>query len=56
MLHGAMQELRIGVTDRLVTDIGPVIDAEAQRNLQAHIDQMRSKARLPQPDAGCTMQ
>ncbi|MBR7783479.1 trifunctional transcriptional regulator/proline dehydrogenase/L-glutamate gamma-semialdehyde dehydrogenase [Undibacterium luofuense] len=45
MLHGAMKELRIGVTDRLVTDIGPVIDAEAQRNLQAHIDQMRSKAR-----------
>ena len=45
MLHGAMQELRIGQTDRLATDIGPVIDAEAQSNLQRHIDAMRSKAK-----------
>ncbi len=45
MLHGAMQELRIGQTDRLVTDIGPVIDAEAQRNLQAHINHMRNQAK-----------
>ncbi len=45
MLHGAMQELRIGQTDRLATDIGPVIDAEAQKNLQTHIDQMRHKAK-----------
>lgn len=41
MLHGAMQELRIGQTDRLATDIGPVIDAEAQNNLQRHINAMR---------------
>lgn len=45
MLHGAMQELRIGQTDRLATDIGPVIDAEAQRNLQAHINHMRNQAK-----------
>ncbi|MBR7777705.1 trifunctional transcriptional regulator/proline dehydrogenase/L-glutamate gamma-semialdehyde dehydrogenase [Undibacterium rugosum] len=45
MLHGAMQELRIGLPDRLATDIGPVIDAEAQKNLQTHIDQMRHKAK-----------
>lgn len=45
MLRGAMQELRVGVPDRLATDIGPVIDAEAQRNLQSHIDQMRGKAK-----------
>lgn len=45
MLHGAMQELRVGIPDRLATDIGPVIDAEAQKNLQTHIDAMRSKAK-----------
>ncbi|MES2150053.1 MAG: trifunctional transcriptional regulator/proline dehydrogenase/L-glutamate gamma-semialdehyde dehydrogenase [Pseudomonadota bacterium] len=44
MLRGAMQELRVGSPDRLATDIGPVIDAEAQRNLQAHIDRMKLKA------------
>ncbi|WP_395006300.1 trifunctional transcriptional regulator/proline dehydrogenase/L-glutamate gamma-semialdehyde dehydrogenase [Undibacterium sp.] len=45
MLRGAMQELRVGIPDRLVTDIGPVIDAEAQKNLQNHIDAMRGKAK-----------
>ena len=45
MLRGAMQELRIGKTDRLAIDIGPVIDAEAQKNLQNHIDAIRSKAK-----------
>ncbi|WMW80997.1 trifunctional transcriptional regulator/proline dehydrogenase/L-glutamate gamma-semialdehyde dehydrogenase [Undibacterium cyanobacteriorum] len=45
MLRGAMQELRVGIPDRLATDIGPVIDAEAQKNLQTHIDAMRGKAK-----------
>lgn len=45
MLRGAMQELRVGVPDRLATDIGPVIDAEAQKNLQTHIDTMRTQAK-----------
>jgi RHH-type proline utilization regulon transcriptional repressor/proline dehydrogenase/delta 1-pyrroline-5-carboxylate dehydrogenase len=45
MLKGAMQELRVGAPDRLATDIGPVIDAEAQRNLLAHIERMRATAR-----------
>ncbi|MBC3883571.1 trifunctional transcriptional regulator/proline dehydrogenase/L-glutamate gamma-semialdehyde dehydrogenase [Undibacterium griseum] len=45
MLHGAMQELRIGQTDRLATDIGPVIDAEAQGNLLNHIRHMRGVAK-----------
>ena len=44
MLHGAMQELRVGQPDRLATDIGPVIDAEAQKNLLTHIEKMRHKA------------
>jgi RHH-type proline utilization regulon transcriptional repressor/proline dehydrogenase/delta 1-pyrroline-5-carboxylate dehydrogenase len=54
MLKGAMQELRVGVPDRLSTDIGPVIDAEARDNLLAHIERTRLKAKshfsLPLPD------
>jgi len=44
MLKGAMQELRVGNPDRLATDIGPVIDAEAQGNLLAHINRMKTVA------------
>ncbi|MES2258893.1 MAG: trifunctional transcriptional regulator/proline dehydrogenase/L-glutamate gamma-semialdehyde dehydrogenase [Pseudomonadota bacterium] len=44
MLKGAMGELVIGNPDRLVTDIGPVIDAEAQQNLLSHIDTMKKTA------------
>ncbi len=44
MLKGAMQELKVGSPDRLVTDIGPVIDAEAQANLLAHINKLKSTA------------
>jgi RHH-type proline utilization regulon transcriptional repressor/proline dehydrogenase/delta 1-pyrroline-5-carboxylate dehydrogenase len=44
-LKGAMQELRVGRPDRLAIDIGPVIDAEAQKNLQNHIDAMRTRAK-----------
>jgi RHH-type proline utilization regulon transcriptional repressor/proline dehydrogenase/delta 1-pyrroline-5-carboxylate dehydrogenase len=45
MLRGAMDELRIGNPDRLAVDIGPVIDEEAQRNLNAHIDRLKANAR-----------
>jgi len=41
MLRGAMQELRIGNPDRLNTDVGPVIDGEAARNIEDHIQKMR---------------
>jgi RHH-type proline utilization regulon transcriptional repressor/proline dehydrogenase/delta 1-pyrroline-5-carboxylate dehydrogenase len=44
MLKGAMQELKVGLPDRLVTDIGPVIDAEAQQNLLAHINKLKATA------------
>ncbi|GAB2859366.1 trifunctional transcriptional regulator/proline dehydrogenase/L-glutamate gamma-semialdehyde dehydrogenase [Pseudoduganella ginsengisoli] len=44
MLKGAMGELNLGSPDRLVTDIGPVIDSEAQQNLLAHIEKMRKSA------------
>ena len=53
MLKGAMRELKIGNPDRLSTDVGPVIDAEAQRNLLAHIERMKTHAKdfyqLPLP-------
>lgn len=43
MLKGALDELVVGVPDRLSTDIGPVIDREAQQQLLAHIEKMRQK-------------
>jgi len=58
MLKGAMKELKIGSPDRLVTDIGPVIDKEAQQNLLAHIERVRAQAKssfsleVPNADAG----
>jgi len=44
MLKGAMQELNVGSPDRLVTDIGPVIDSEAQQNLLSHINKLKATA------------
>ena len=43
MLKGAMAQLAIGNPLLLATDVGPVIDAEAQTNLQRHIDAMRAR-------------
>ena len=55
MLRGALRELRIGVPDRLATDIGPVIDEDARRALMDYIDRAGSHAleiiQLPLPDA-----
>jgi RHH-type transcriptional regulator, proline utilization regulon repressor / proline dehydrogenase / delta 1-pyrroline-5-carboxylate dehydrogenase len=45
MLLGAMAELRVGNTDRLAVDVGPVIDREARASIQSHIDSMRKKGR-----------
>ena len=41
MLKGALIELRLGNPDRLRIDIGPVITAEAQATITAHIERMR---------------
>ncbi|SFO37484.1 trifunctional transcriptional regulator/proline dehydrogenase/L-glutamate gamma-semialdehyde dehydrogenase [Nitrosospira briensis] len=53
MLKGAMRELALGDPGRLSTDVGPVIDAEAQRALLAHINEMRASGhsvfQLPLP-------
>ncbi|MDR3494189.1 MAG: trifunctional transcriptional regulator/proline dehydrogenase/L-glutamate gamma-semialdehyde dehydrogenase [Ancalomicrobiaceae bacterium] len=41
MLKGAVAELGVGRTDRLSTDVGPVITAEAKAAIEAHIERMR---------------
>ncbi len=43
MLRGAMDQLVIGRPDRLRTDIGPVIDSDAQQAIQSHIEAMRAR-------------
>ncbi|HJV06524.1 MAG TPA: trifunctional transcriptional regulator/proline dehydrogenase/L-glutamate gamma-semialdehyde dehydrogenase [Chromobacteriaceae bacterium] len=45
MIKGAMAELKVGNPALLTTDVGPVIDADAQAGLLAHIEKMKSKAR-----------
>ncbi len=42
MLHGAMNQLRIGRPDLLSTDIGPVIDNEAKAVIEAHVKAMQN--------------
>lgn len=53
MIKGAMQELCLGNPDRLRTDVGPVIDAEAQKSIADYIEAMRAKnfhiQQLPRP-------
>ncbi len=43
MLKGAMQQLKVGNPMWLKTDIGPVIDVEAQQNISKHIKMMQDK-------------
>ncbi|MGC4027431.1 MAG: trifunctional transcriptional regulator/proline dehydrogenase/L-glutamate gamma-semialdehyde dehydrogenase [Steroidobacteraceae bacterium] len=43
MLRGALKELRIGRTDRLAVDMGPVITAKAKETIEAHITAMRAR-------------
>ncbi|WP_226017354.1 bifunctional proline dehydrogenase/L-glutamate gamma-semialdehyde dehydrogenase PutA [Novosphingobium sp. FKTRR1] len=51
MLKGAMAELVVGDPARLATDIGPVITAEAQERIEAHVAAMAARGatvhRLP---------
>ncbi len=46
MLAGAMAELVIGDPALLATDVGPVIDADAKTNLEAHAKRMAREGRL----------
>jgi RHH-type proline utilization regulon transcriptional repressor/proline dehydrogenase/delta 1-pyrroline-5-carboxylate dehydrogenase len=45
MLDGALAELRLAPPDRLSTDVGPVIDEDAQKAIVDHIDGMRRRGR-----------
>jgi RHH-type proline utilization regulon transcriptional repressor/proline dehydrogenase/delta 1-pyrroline-5-carboxylate dehydrogenase len=45
MLKGALAELSVGNPDRLSTDVGPVITAEARDAILAHIEAMRTLGR-----------
>ena len=46
MLFGAMEDLSLGDPWALDTDIGPVIDAEAQTAIRAYIDAARADGRV----------
>ncbi|MEZ5732840.1 MAG: bifunctional proline dehydrogenase/L-glutamate gamma-semialdehyde dehydrogenase PutA [Paracoccaceae bacterium] len=46
MLFGAMEELTLGDPWHLATDVGPVIDAEAEAGIRAHIEKARKDGRL----------
>ncbi|MBA4354273.1 MAG: trifunctional transcriptional regulator/proline dehydrogenase/L-glutamate gamma-semialdehyde dehydrogenase, partial [Novosphingobium sp.] len=48
MLKGALAELCVGPTDRLATDIGPVITTEARDAIEAHIARLMA--------AGCMVE
>lgn len=43
MIRGAMNELRVGDPWDLATDVGPVIDAEAQAGILAYLDRHRDR-------------
>jgi RHH-type proline utilization regulon transcriptional repressor/proline dehydrogenase/delta 1-pyrroline-5-carboxylate dehydrogenase len=48
MIAGAMQALKIGDPRDLATDLGPVIDEEAKRGLEEHLDWLTQReAHLP---------
>ena len=46
MLFGAMDELRIDDPWHLATDVGPVIDAEAEATIRDHVEKARANGRL----------
>jgi RHH-type transcriptional regulator, proline utilization regulon repressor / proline dehydrogenase / delta 1-pyrroline-5-carboxylate dehydrogenase len=56
MLVGAMKELRMGNPGRLITDIGPVVNADAKKALEEHIQFMTKNAKKlyqVQPSTEC---
>ncbi|MFM7446669.1 MAG: aldehyde dehydrogenase family protein, partial [Tabrizicola sp.] len=46
MLFGAMEDMALGDPWHLATDIGPVIDAEAQAGIRAYVDVARAEGRV----------
>ena len=45
MLKGALREMRVGSTDALRTDIGPVITQAAKKGIDQHIARMRERGK-----------
>ncbi|MDG9671535.1 bifunctional proline dehydrogenase/L-glutamate gamma-semialdehyde dehydrogenase PutA [Hahella sp. CR1] len=45
LLSGALKELKVDHPKHLSTDVGPVIDAEAQAGLLKHIEEMKANSR-----------
>ena len=43
MLRGALHELSVGNPDRLATDVGPVIDADAQGMIERYVQKKRGE-------------
>lgn len=46
MIRGAVQELTVGNTTELSTDVGPVIDREAFDNIQKHLKRLGSMSKV----------
>jgi RHH-type proline utilization regulon transcriptional repressor/proline dehydrogenase/delta 1-pyrroline-5-carboxylate dehydrogenase len=46
LLKGAMQELNVAKAGEVTTDVGPVIDAGAQKELLEHIEKMKKSAKF----------
>ncbi len=46
MIAGAARELAVGDPRRLVSDVGPVIDAAARDGIRAHVDALRAAGRV----------
>jgi RHH-type transcriptional regulator, proline utilization regulon repressor / proline dehydrogenase / delta 1-pyrroline-5-carboxylate dehydrogenase len=46
MLMGASKLLQVGDPIEAATDVGPLIDAEAQRNVEIHVDTARHRGAL----------
>jgi RHH-type transcriptional regulator, proline utilization regulon repressor / proline dehydrogenase / delta 1-pyrroline-5-carboxylate dehydrogenase len=46
MLCGAMAELKVGHSQLIATDIGPVIDHAAKKTLEEHVTKMKTTAKL----------
>lgn len=46
MISGALDALSVGDPQKLSTDIGPIIDAEARQILQTHVERMTREAKL----------
>ena len=46
MLFGAMEDMALGDPWHLATDVGPVIDAEAQSGIRSYVDAARAEGRV----------